>query len=73
MDPRTLESTADDLERQASDNRDESDRLLREADDLDREARDTRAQASSLRDEQDAAAAQQREAESDLRGRRGFF
>jgi hypothetical protein len=73
MDPSTLESTADDLERRASDNRDESDRLLREADRLDSEASDNRAEAGRLRDEQHRAAAQQWSVEGDVSPRRGIF
>lgn len=69
MDPRTLEATADDLDRQASYKRDESDTLLRDADTMESEARDTRAEAVRLRDEEIRAAAREREAESQLTNR----
>ncbi len=70
MDPRTLEDTADDLDRHAVDKRSQADDLMRQADDDETLAVSNRDEARRLRDEQTVAEARERDAEAALRANR---
>ena len=69
MDPRTLESTADDLDRQAAAKRSQADDLVRQANDDEILATSNRDEARLLRDQQTEAEAREKEAEQALRNR----
>ncbi|GEM_PF-2246773 len=69
MDPRTLEDTADDLDRLAANKRAEAEDLIRLADDDETLATANRDEARRLRDEQTVAEARERDAEDALKRR----